>query len=76
MDEPEGDPYSGEQELNSPKTYLHVSPYPGQHVRSYADSWALDAFLGRVTRTHEDSDALILQRDHVQIRQTLADWET
>ena len=38
VDEPEGDPYSGEQELNSPKTYLHVSPYPGQHVRSYADT--------------------------------------
>ena len=37
VDEPEGDPYPGEEKLNSPKTYLHVSPYPEQHVRSYAD---------------------------------------
>lgn len=36
---------------------------------------ALDAFLGRVTRAHEDTDVLILRRDHVQIRQKLADWE-
>ena len=38
VDEPEGDPYRGEEKLNSPKTYLHVRPYPEQHVRSYADS--------------------------------------
>ena len=38
MDEPEGDPCPGEQILNSPKTYLHISPYPEQHVRSYADT--------------------------------------
>ena len=37
VDEPEGDPHSGENKLNSPKTYLHVSPYAEQHVRSYAD---------------------------------------
>ncbi len=38
VDEPEGDPHPGEEKLNSPKTYLHVSPYPEQHVRSYADN--------------------------------------
>ena len=37
VDETEGDPHSGEEKLNSPKTYLHISPYPEQHVRSYAD---------------------------------------
>ena len=37
VDELEGDPHSGEEKLNSPKTYLHISPYPEQHVRSYAD---------------------------------------
>ena len=39
MDEPEGDPHSGKEMLNSPKTYLHVSPYPEQHVRTYADNY-------------------------------------
>ncbi len=27
VDEPEGDPNPGEEKLNSPKTYLHISPY-------------------------------------------------
>jgi hypothetical protein len=40
VDEPEGDPHTGEEKLNSPKTYLHISPYPEQHVRSYADRGA------------------------------------
>ena len=38
VDEPEGDPSRGKEKLNSPKTYLHLSPYPEQHVRSYADT--------------------------------------
>ncbi len=38
VDEPEGDPHSGKEKLNSPKTYLHNSPYPEQHVKSYADN--------------------------------------
>ncbi len=38
MDEPEGDLNSGEKRLDSPKTYLHVRPYPDRHVRSYADT--------------------------------------
>ena len=40
-----------------------------------AGGWALDAFLGRVTREHEDTDALILRRDHVEVRRTLAAWD-
>jgi len=37
VDEPEGDLHSGEERLDSPKTYLHVRSYPDRHVRSYAD---------------------------------------
>ena len=38
VDEPEGDPQRGPGTINSPKTHLHVSPYPEQHVSSYADT--------------------------------------
>jgi len=38
VDEPEGDLHSGEERLDSPKTYLHVRSYPDRHVRSYADN--------------------------------------
>jgi len=41
VDEPEGDLNSGEERLDSPKTYLHVRPYPDRHVRSYADTSCL-----------------------------------
>jgi len=38
VDEPEGDPQRGRGTINSPKTYLHINPYPEQPVRSYADT--------------------------------------
>jgi len=44
VDEPEGDLNSGEERLDSPKTYLHVRSYPGRHVRSYADNQSRHAF--------------------------------
>jgi hypothetical protein len=40
-----------------------------------AGGWALDAFLGRVTRRHEDTDVLILRADHVRVRHALAEWD-
>ena len=40
-----------------------------------AGGWALDSFLGLVTREHADSDALILRRDHVDVREDLAEWD-
>ena len=49
VDEPEGDPCPGEQILNSPKTYLHISPYPEQHVRSYADKGSVVELIWQVT---------------------------
>ena len=66
MDEPEGDPNPGKEKPNSPKTYLHTSPDPEQHVRSYADTdrpkaWrdavevvSMDGFTGFKTATSEE----------------------
>jgi len=53
VDEPEGDLNSGEERLDSPKTYLHVRPYPDRHVRSYADSSGLLMLCGHHGRQHE-----------------------
>jgi hypothetical protein len=33
-----------------------------------AGGWAIDAFLGRVTRVHEDTDVLVLRRDQAAFR--------
>jgi len=40
-----------------------------------AGGWALDAFLGRVTRPHDDTDVLILRPDHLKVREALSDWD-
>jgi hypothetical protein len=40
-----------------------------------AGGWALDLFLGRVTRPHDDIDVQILRRDHIRIRKALASWD-
>jgi hypothetical protein len=40
-----------------------------------AGGWALDAFLGRTTRLHEDTDVLILRPDHVEVRRVLSEWD-
>lgn len=33
-----------------------------------AGGWAIDLFLGRQTREHQDIDVLILRRDHQAVR--------
>ena len=40
-----------------------------------AGGWAIDAFLGHVTRPHADTDVLILRDDHLAVREALADWD-
>jgi len=40
-----------------------------------AGGWALDLFLGRQSRPHADIDALILRRDHIQVRGALQQWD-
>lgn len=37
--------------------------------------WALDLFLGRVTREHEDVDVAVLRRDQRDLRAYLSEWE-
>src|SRR4051812_46951379 len=40
-----------------------------------AGGWAIDAYLGRQTRQHADTDVLILRRDHLAVRAALTDWD-
>lgn len=40
-----------------------------------AGGWALDTFLGRRTRPHEDTDVLILRPDHLEVRRALSEWD-
>src|SRR5438477_577830 len=40
-----------------------------------AGGWALDLFLGRETRAHDDIDVQILRPDHLRVRSALADWD-
>jgi len=40
-----------------------------------AGGWALDLFLGRTTRAHEDIDLLILRRDQLIVQEHLLAWQ-
>jgi hypothetical protein len=40
-----------------------------------AGGWAIDLFLERRTREHEDIDVLILRRDHQAVRTLLGTWD-
>ena len=40
-----------------------------------AGGWALDLFLGRQTREHEDIDVALLRRDQLALRAHLRDWD-
>jgi len=40
-----------------------------------AGGWAIDLFLGRRTREHEDIDVQILRPDHVAVRAALSGWD-
>ena len=40
-----------------------------------AGGWAIDLFLGEVTRTHADVDVAILRRDQRAVRDALPAWE-
>ena len=40
-----------------------------------AGGWAIDLFLGRQTRAHEDIDVQILRRDQHAIRALFGDWD-
>jgi hypothetical protein len=40
-----------------------------------AGGWALDLYLGKQTRPHEDTDILILRKDQLAIQEHLRDWQ-
>jgi aminoglycoside-2''-adenylyltransferase len=40
-----------------------------------AGGWAIDLFLGRQTREHEDLDVLMLRRDQQAVRTLLGTWD-
>lgn len=40
-----------------------------------AGGWAIDLFLGRQTREHEDCDALVLRRDQHTVRALFGAWD-
>jgi hypothetical protein len=40
-----------------------------------AGGWAIDLFLGRVTRAHEDLDVAVLRRDQLALRAFLPAWD-
>jgi len=40
-----------------------------------AGGWAIDLFLGRCTREHEDIDVQILRPDHDAVRAALSEWD-
>src|SRR4051794_4598563 len=40
-----------------------------------AGGWAIDAFLGRRTRDHDDIDVQILRPEHVAVRAALSEWD-
>lgn len=40
-----------------------------------AGGWAIDLFLGRQTRAHEDMDVLILRRDQQAVRALFGAWD-
>lgn len=40
-----------------------------------AGGWALDLFLGRTTRPHDDVEVALLRRDQAALRTHLAEWE-
>jgi aminoglycoside-2''-adenylyltransferase len=40
-----------------------------------AGGWAIDLFLGRETRRHDDLDVAVLRGDQLSLYQLLADWD-
>src|SRR5215212_7210429 len=41
----------------------------------FAGGWAIDLFLGRVTREHDDIEIGVFRRDQDRLREHLATWE-
>jgi hypothetical protein len=57
--------------INQTQALFKQSPAPWW----IAGGWAIDLFLGRTTREHEDIDVAILRDDEQVFRKQLKDWE-
>jgi len=55
----------------------HVKEVMARFERPWflAGGWAIDLFVGRVTRPHEDVEVAILREDQARIRDYLGGWE-
>ena len=42
---------------------------------SIAGGWAIDLFLGKQTRNHEDIDLIVKREDQFEVQNVLEDWE-
>lgn len=53
-----------------------VAAYFARYSRPWyvAGGWAVDLFLGRQTRPHQDIEVAVLRRDQRLLRQVLAGW--
>lgn len=72
MDEPEGDPTTARNKIDSPKTYLHVRPYPDRHVRSNADTaWLVDAGSRRVVGIFNATGQTVPLSGHLDVARTV-----
>src|SRR3954467_9865612 len=40
----------------------------------FAGGWAIDLFLGRITREHADIEIGVFRRDQAMLREHLSDW--
>jgi hypothetical protein len=50
-----------------------MEPFP--HPWFVSGGWAIDLFLGKVTREHGDREIGIFRRDQAELRQHLPEWE-
>ena len=58
------------------KALLEVAAAMG-HLRApffFSGGWAIDLYLGRVTRAHHDIDMLVMRRDHLGLHKALKEF--
>ncbi len=48
---------------------------PFKHRWWIAGGWAIDLFLGKQTRKHEDIDVLVRRDDQLEVQKLLSDWD-
>ena len=54
-------------------TAHHLSAFPCPWM--FAGGWAIDLFVGRLTRLHKDVDVAIFREHQLELQRTLAGWQ-